>query len=981
LEALWKIYGVSVFEQINSSPRNVWTRLLVAQTLAGEGRLRAADQVLDGAKYHSELPPSVLEAYRKFVAQARVKSGPQHPVVNKPADFLQADWPVLHPPFREIRPGSRFPSPFPYGLSLPAFPGKGNDHKFIIDAAVQVANQPARIRRIHVVWAPLGCTSAVPLLQALEQQEFAGQIALTVFTGGQQIDSLQSMRGREILTCAVTSEEARIRINGLADETDLILFLSGDVHLSATVLQQAAFVAEASDAVVQPIVVHDKSSAGNTPFGQARLKDQFKTRYPFRKANGMNFAISPALLRQVGGPDSRFASSFFAAREMLFRAFNAGCYMVPLGVPKMEGFKGKEEQAADKALYVQLCPEHWGRTEDGAFEIPKVSIYIPVYNASKYIERAVDSVLDQDVRDLEMCLHDDGSSDATLMMLQARYGNEPRVRWQTNPNGGIGFASNQAIRMSRGMYIGQLDSDDCLKPGAVRRLMEHMDENPDLACCYGSCERVDAMGHYLQDEYSWPVFSREKMLITSIAHHFRMFRRAAWERTTGFREDIVNAVDYDIFLKMSEVGEFHHIDEKLYQRRWHGENTSNVNEGFQTANTYHVQREALARQGLDHFWDVHLADPKQPRKVSYRRRQERPLVLFWPHYRSNPYQRLLYAKAGRAAEFCAGKIEAALRLIETGNQPGGIVFHLHWLNFLFVDVSDPIVARARVDDFVAKLTQFKAKGGRLIWTIHNTLSHDMPFVELERDLSIHLTKLADVLHFHSQASVAEVEQAFPIPQDKVRICQHGAYIGAYPDFVSRDAARQALDLADSDEVILFTGQIRPYKGVEALVSAFRKILADRPNAFLIVAGAASFDLLATLKTALTLAEQTRIRLVDRFLEDGELQLFFRAADMAVYPYQKILTSGSMLLALSYGVPVVIPKVGMTAEVLEGQDAGLLYDGDGGDTALEAALRALLARKDVGELAQMGANARKLAERLNWQDFDQLLGASLNREGR
>src|SRR5699024_4540363 len=115
------------------------------------------------------------------------------------------------------------------------------------------------------------------------------------------------------------------------------------------------------------------------------------------------------------------------------------------------------------------------------------------------------------------------------------------------------------------------------------------DENPDIACAYASCERVDAAGDYIKDEYSWPVFSREKMMITSIAHHFRMFRRYAWERTTKFREDIVNGVDYDIFLKMSEVGKFHHIDEKLYQRRWHGENTSHVNEHHQTANTYRVQ--------------------------------------------------------------------------------------------------------------------------------------------------------------------------------------------------------------------------------------------------------------------------------------------------------------------------------------------------------------------------------------------------------
>lgn len=683
----------------------------------------------------------------------------------------------------------------------------------------------------------------------------------------------------------------------------------------------------------------------------------------------MNFAISPMLLNRIGGPDPRFSSSFMASREMLFRAFNAGCYMAPVGAHKMGEFREADISDADRELYIQLCPDHWDRTTDGRFEVPKVSIYIPVYNAGKYIERAVDSVLAQDVQDLEICLHDDGSVDDTLCILQARYACEPRVRWQSCSNGGIGFASNQAIAMSRAMYIGQLDSDDCLKPGAVRRLMEHLDENPDLACCYSSCERIDEDGSYMQDEYSWPVFSREKMMITSIAHHFRMFRRAAWERTTRFREDIVNAVDYDIFLKLSEVGAFHHIDEKLYQRRWHGQNTSNVNEGFQTANTHRVQREALIRSGLNRYWDVHVPDPDQPRKITYRRRQGTRMVFFWPNYsRSNPYQRLLYGKAAATTEFCAGKLEAALRLIESGEQPGEIVFHLHWLNFLFEGATDLIEARSRVDDFLIKLMQFKKQGGRVIWTIHNTVSHDLPYADLERELSVHLTGIADVLHVHSEASVAEIEEAFPVPRGKVHVCPHGSYIGAYPDFVSRSEARRALGIDEHDEVILFTGQVRPYKGVEALISVFRKILKDRPNALLLVAGVTSFDPLEAMDTELQPEELARIRLTNRFLEPMEMQLFFRAADLAVYPYRKILTSGSMLLALSFGVPVVIPEVGMTREVLEGRDAGLLYDGAGGEAALEAALRQMLAWKDDGRLVQTGANARALAEKIEWQDF-------------
>jgi len=957
---------VNFLEAVQTQPRNVWSRLLASTELAKTGAFYQAAQFLEGVKYHPDLQEDLLSLYRAHIAaiQVQAQAGKK---VNIPADYLTMDQTVLHKPFRQVQSDSIFPMPYPYGLTLPSFVGLRNDYGFLREVASLDAGQTDL--RVHVVWSPLDCQDAVPFLAALAEQGYGGTVSLTVMCDSHWPAGLE---GYEVLECSLLSPQGAQRIARLPQEADLVLFLSGDVQLDDAVLQRATFLARVSDQVVQPLVAMTDAVTLETPFTQAGVNKIFTSRYPFRDANGLNFAISAALLKKIGGPDPRFLSSFWAGREMMFRAFNTGCYFAPLAVPDLLRCKEDTTPAEDEALYVQLCPEHWARKRDGRFEVPKVSVYIPVYNASKYIERAIDSVLGQDVEDLELCLHNDGSRDHTLQVLEDRYGEEPRVRWQSDTNGGIGYASNQAIQMSRAMYIGQLDSDDCLKPGAIRHLMEHMDAHPDLACCYASCERIDKDGTYLQDEYSWPQFRREKMMITSIAHHFRMFRRAAWERTSKFREDIVNAVDYDIFLKMSEVGPFHHIDEKYYQRRWHGENTSSVNEGHQTTNTYRVQQEALTRLGLDRFWDVHIADPEQPRRVGYRRRGQSPMVFFWPHYRSNPYQRLLYAKAGREVEFCVGPIEAALRIVREGKQPGQMTFHLHWLNFLFVDADSQADAKARVAEFLKHVKQFKAHGGRLIWTIHNTLSHDMPYVDLERQLSQQLAKLADVLHFHSGASVAEVEQAFDIPRDKVRIVPHGAYIGAYPDFVSRDQARRALGLDRQDDVILFTGQIRPYKGVESLVQSFRKILVERPNALLLIAGAASFDLMGAIDPALLAAEQARIHFVDRFLEDGELQLFFRAADIAVYPYQKILTSGSMLLALSYGLPVVIPEVGMTADVLREQEAGLLYDGDGAEAALEHALRLMLARKDDGALTQMKVNARKLAEALQWQDFSQVI---------
>ena len=603
------------------------------------------------------------------------------------------------------------------------------------------------------------------------------------------------------------------------------------------------------------------------------------------------------MFHRLGGFEPRFETAEAAAAEFVFRAANLGSYVLPLAVGGPGALPGPATHAEspdDRALLRQLCPLLRGPGGESRFAIPKVSIYIPAHNAARFIFEAVDSVLSQDYADLEVCIADDGSSDATLDVLERHFGADPRVRWLSGRGGGIGCASNAAIRATRGVYVGQLDSDDLLKPGAVRRLAGYLDENPAIGCVYSSCERIDAMGGPLGPEFSHPLFSREKMMITSIAHHFRMFRRQVWERTEACREDIINAVDYDMLLKMSEVAPLHHIDEVLYQRRWHGANTSSVNALQQTANTHVVQRKSLERQGLDRYWDLQVPDPAKPRSVTYRRRGAATRVFFWPDYNhTNPYQRLLYAAAREAVDFIGADIDAVLRAArdraaaqdssqDAGQDTGQIVFHLHWLNMVLQSVPTRAGADAAVGSFLAKLADLKALGVRLIWTVHNVLSHHMPWQEAEMALARGVMALADVVHVHSLASLPEIEAFYPVPRDKLQVLRHGAYCGFYPDFITRRIARDTLGLVETDDVVLFLGRIRPYKGVDQLITAFRAILRDRPRALLLLGGQSPDDPLGDLAPS----ERARIRFCNRFIDDAELQVFLRAADLAVFPYRQ-----------------------------------------------------------------------------------------------
>ena len=116
----------------------------------------------------------------------------------------------------------------------------------------------------------------------------------------------------------------------------------------------------------------------------------------------------------------------------------------------------------------------------------------------------------------------------------------------------------------------------------------------------------------IDDGWDWPIYSRPRLLRSMIVHHPRLFRRDAWERIGGFNEELENAVDYDFFLRLSEVGGMEHLGEKLYSYRIHHASTSQDKVDIQTKNTYIVQRSALDRMKLSDFTNF-APNPDFPR--------------------------------------------------------------------------------------------------------------------------------------------------------------------------------------------------------------------------------------------------------------------------------------------------------------------------------------------------------------------------------
>jgi chondroitin synthase len=353
---------------------------------------------------------------------------------------------------------------------------------------------------------------------------------------------------------------------------------------------------------------------------------------PFRYFSGGNVAFSKKWLSRVGWFDEEFTHWGGEDNEFGYRLYRQGCFFRAVwGAMAYHQEPPGKENETDRAegkritlgIVMEKVPYFYRKITPLAnsviHKMPLVSIYIPAYNCSENIVRCVDSALNQTITDLEVCVCNDGSTDSTLEVLKSTYGENPRVKIVDKSNGGIGSASNAAVNISSGFYIGQLDSDDYLEPDAVELCLREFMSDRRLACVYTTNRNVDAEGKVIADGYNWPVFSREKLTTAMIAHHFRMFTIRAFNLTAGFDETIANAVDYDMYLKLSEVGDFRHINKVSYNRVLHGENTSIKKIRAQKTNHFYAQNRSLRRQLIRNFELIPTDDDDAGRKGQFRK--------------------------------------------------------------------------------------------------------------------------------------------------------------------------------------------------------------------------------------------------------------------------------------------------------------------------------------------------------------------------
>jgi len=190
--------------------------------------------------------------------------------------------------------------------------------------------------------------------------------------------------------------------------------------------------------------------------------------------------------------------------------------------------------------------------------MPTVSVIMPAYNARHYLHGAVESVLRQTFRDLELLVIDDGSSDETVTIAEDFAGRDPRVRVLRQENAGPGPARNTGFRHARGHYFAFLDSDDEWDDTFLAEQVAVLELRPDVDVVIGNARhrggKRDGLPCRPIRGEGLPITLAEILADETCLFIMAVFRREVVDTVGGFDRDLLTNEEYEMWIRAALAG-------------------------------------------------------------------------------------------------------------------------------------------------------------------------------------------------------------------------------------------------------------------------------------------------------------------------------------------------------------------------------------------------------------------------------------------
>lgn len=212
---------------------------------------------------------------------------------------------------------------------------------------------------------------------------------------------------------------------------------------------------------------------------------------------------------------------------------------------------------------------------------PKVSIGLPVYNAEKYLKNALDSILSQTLKDFELIISDNASTDSTPAICEQYALMDSRVRFARNSrNLGAAENFNKVFRLARADYFKWIAYDDMCLPDFLDKCVEVLDRHPEVALCYPKTILIDENGCEIQ-KYDDRLHMMQSSPHDRLRHYLTKVNLAnavfGVIRTSVLRETMLLGkyfgADYILLMEICLRGKFFEVQDNLFLRRDHERNS------------------------------------------------------------------------------------------------------------------------------------------------------------------------------------------------------------------------------------------------------------------------------------------------------------------------------------------------------------------------------------------------------------------------
>lgn len=294
--------------------------------------------------------------------------------------------------------------------------------------------------------------------------------------------------------------------------------------------------------------------------------------------------------------------------------------------------------------------------------------------------------------------------------------------------------------------------------------------------------------------------------------------------------------------------------------------------------------------------------------------------------KNNKYTSLLYSALSRVGgDFsyeiinCNNKFTELFRLSKNSGRFDKNIVHIHWVNAIYGSKFFLKSIFLGVVNFSILIFLKRVKKYKIVWTKHNYYSHDFAFPVLDRIGRGLMLRLADKVIIQQKSGYEKIKD-----NSKFVYIPHGNYIDAYGPAGDRNSIRSKFNIADDDILLVSFGIVKPYKKLENIIRAVRK--SNNSRLKFLIAGQCSAEYSKKLKEVA--GDSGNIVFYFSFIEDSEVPDYLAAADFSVFCYDdSVLTSGGIILSLSYGVPVIARNMPASELIKDGKN-GFIYTEEG-----------------------------------------------------